>query len=419
MDYESGQNIDWRHKGFPTSNFSSPVPSLQQSWNVLAGDFQLPLLVIKESAVNHNLDVVHGFCKKFGFSIAPHGKTTMSPELIGMQLNAGSWAITAATVSQAKILREFGVPRILIASQVVEPSSIQWLADQLHDDQFEIICLVDSAEVVNLMDHALSTLDPARKIKVLLELGILGGRTGCRSQDDVSLTASAIRNSKHLVLAGIETYEGVAHYDTEGMATVDALLESLFATAVDLDQTGHFDAQPEIILSAGGSVFPDRVALKLSQQWTGSRPIRIVLRSGCYITHDHGFYDRVGPFGTRIESNLLQPALEVWGAVISAPEEGLVLLNFGKRDVAYDIDLPKALHILPRGSNQPKSADGIEIFELNDQHAYARVAQGVNLEIGDLVAAGISHPCTAFDKWRSIPMVDDEYNMKSIVTTYF
>ena len=419
MDYESGQNIDWRHKGFPTTNFSRPVPSSQQSWNVLAGDFQLPLLVIKESAVNHNLDVVHGFCKKFGFSIAPHGKTTMSPELIGMQLKAGSWAITAATVSQAKILREFGVPRILIASQVVEPSSIQWLTAQLHDDQFEIICLVDSAEAANLMDRALSTLDPAKKIKVLLELGILGGRTGCRSKDDVSLTAIAIRNSKHLVLAGIETYEGVAHYDTEGMATVDALLESLFATAADLDQIGYFDDQPEIILSAGGSVFPDRVALKLSQKWTGTRPIRIVLRSGCYITHDHGFYDRVGPFGTRIESNALQPALEVWGAVISTPEEGLALLNFGKRDVSYDIDLPKALHILPRGSNQLKPADGIEIFELNDQHAYARIAQGVSLEIGDHVAVGISHPCTAFDKWRSIPMVDDEYNLKSIVTTFF
>ena len=139
MDNESGQKIDWRHKGFPTTNFSRPVPSSQQSWNVLAGDFQLPLLVIKESAVNHNLDVVHGFCKKFGFSIAPHGKTTMSPELIGMQLKAGSWAITAATVSQAKILREFGVPRILIASQVVEPSSIQLLTAHLHDDQFEII----------------------------------------------------------------------------------------------------------------------------------------------------------------------------------------------------------------------------------------------------------------------------------------
>ena len=155
----------------------------------------------------------------------------------------------------------------------------------------------------------MATFNPVKKIKVLLELGISGGRTGCRSQSDVSMTASAIRNSKHLVLAGIETYEGVVHYDAEGMGTVDTLLDSLFATANDLDLAGCFDDQPEIILSAGGSVFPDRVALKLSQKWTGTRPIRIVLRSGCYITHDHGFYNRVGPVGTRIESNALQPAL--------------------------------------------------------------------------------------------------------------
>jgi D-serine deaminase-like pyridoxal phosphate-dependent protein len=145
-----------------------------------------------------------------------------------------------------------------------------------------------------------------------------------------------------------------------------------------------------------------------------------VLRSGCYITHDAVHYHQLSPFGTRIpDTNPLQEALEVWGAVLSRPEPGRALLGFGKRDVSYDLELPvprfvKSADRAPR----PLRAEA-SITALNDQHAYMQVDDAEDLRVGDLVGCGISHPCTAFDKWRLIPLVDDRYRVIDAILTYF
>lgn len=411
--------IDWRHKGFPTTEKINFDLVIEQQWNILSGDVFLPILVIKESALSHNLDVVHGYCKDNGFSIAPHGKTTMSPEIVARQFASGSWAITAATVSQAKIFRAFGSPRVLIASEVVEPSSINWISQQLLDPDFEILCLVDSVDGVNILDSSLGKSSERPKLKVLLELGMTDGRTGCRTPKQVAATVAAIRKSDNLTLAGVEAFEGVVHYDSAGVKIVDNFLKQVFQTAQRLEAQGDFANVSEVVISAGGSAFPDRVANSFTSKWLGKIPIRIVLRSGCYITHDHGLYERASPFGSRISTQALKPALEIWGAVISRPEPNLALLNFGKRDVAYDIDLPTALWIKHQGTSQLHKALGLNIFDLNDQHAFVRVDPNIELNVGDFVGAGISHPCTAFDKWRMIPIVADDYKIISVVSTYF
>jgi len=411
--------IDWRHKGFPVTEKIDLGSINREQWNILNGDVFLPILVLKETALNHNLEVVHGYCDANGFSIAPHGKTTMSPEIIARQFASGSWAITAATVSQAKIFRAFGSPRILIASEVVEPSSINWISQQLSDPDFEILCLVDSVHGVKILDSSLGKSNERPRLKVLLELGMLGGRTGCRDLEQVAATVGAIRLSDNLALAGVEAFEGVVHYDSDGVKKVDNFLEQVFQTAQRLEAQGDFAHVSEVVISAGGSAFPDRVANSFTAKWLGKIPIRIVLRSGCYITHDHGLYDRASPFGSRLNTQALKPALEIWGAVISRPEPNLALLNFGKRDVSYDIELPIALWLKRQGHDKLEESTGIKIFDLNDQHAFLQVDSNIDLNVGDFVGAGISHPCTAFDKWRMIPLVTDNYQITSVISTYF
>jgi D-serine deaminase-like pyridoxal phosphate-dependent protein len=54
-----------------------------------------------------------------------------------------------------------------------------------------------------------------------------------------------------------------------------------------------------------------------------------------------------------------------------------------------------------------------------DQHAFLKFNPEANLKVGDLVGCGISHPCTAFDKWRLIPVVDDSYLVIDAILTYF
>jgi D-serine deaminase-like pyridoxal phosphate-dependent protein len=194
----------------------------------------------------------------------------------------------------------------------------------------------------------------------------------------------------------------------------------MHALVLDLDRSGFFAQLQEVVVTAGGSAFLDRVFADLGNPWGLSRPVRLVLRSGCYITHDAVHYHQLSPFGTRIpDTDPLQEALEVWGAVLSRPEPGRALLGFGKRDVSYDLELP-----VPRFVKSPERAprpllDGASITALNDQHAYLMVDEAEDLRVGDLVGCGISHPCTAFDKWRLIPLVDDRYQVIDAILTYF
>src|SRR5204863_6442617 len=142
------------------------------------------------------------------------------------------------------------------------------------------------------------------------------------------------------------------------------------------------------VLTAGGSVFFDRVVERLSSLELG-RHVRLVLRSGCYVTHDSGTYDLVSPFGSGSGDLRLQPALEAWGAVLSRPEPELAIVGFGKRDVSHDVDLPRPE--LVNGRDGLRAVSGVTVTALNDQHAYVRLPPNEPLAVGDLLGCGIAH----------------------------
>jgi D-serine deaminase-like pyridoxal phosphate-dependent protein len=360
------------------------------------------------------------YCRAWGVDIAPHGKTTMAPQLWDRQLQAGAWGITAATVDQARVMRASSVPRVLLANELVDPVSIAWVAEQLTDPAFDLICYVDSDRGVTILEEHLRAHRPDRPLPVLVELGFDGGRTGCRTIPEAVHVAGRVSSSDVLHLAGVAGYEGTICHDrsVECLALVLSYLDRLRELTRTMIDTGSFDSDEPIICSAVGSAFFDLVVDRLRGPWPGDADVRVVLRSGCYLTHDAGIYERVSPLPTREGARGFQPAMELWGSVLSLPEPGLALLGFGKRDVPFDIDLPTP-EIL-RSDGDPREADGLlTIVELNDQHAYARIDPRLTIDVGDRVRCGLSHPCTAFDKWRHIPVLDDDDRVIDAVATFF
>ena len=405
--------LDQRDRWVPPSAGSVPLDRVAgMGWHALT-DLMPPVLVLKDGALRHNLDVMARFCRAHGVSLAPHGKTTMSPQLVARQLEAGAWGVTAASPAQARLFRAFAVSPIVIANQVVDPLGLDWMAGELErHPEAPVLCLVDSDRAVGLMDEALAGRGP---LPVLVEMGLAGGRTGCRSVEEGRRVAAAVRRSRSLWLAGVECFEGVVH-DPE---QVDGVLGETRALCEALAREGTFDELDEVLVTAGGSAHFDRVVHHLAGGWELGRPARVVLRSGCYLTHDHGDYERLSPFGGRLpEWEPLRQAMEVWGLVHSRPEPDLAIVGFGKRDVSYDLGLPRPLHVSSRDGRR-RDAEGMEVFRLNDQHAYVRVPPGDDLAVGDLLGCGLSHPCTVFDKWRSIPVVDDGDRVIGAIRTYF
>ena len=417
--------IDHGFKGYPPAAEPCRAADIgRKGWNLLAGDLPLPLAVLRRSALEHNVAWMQDYASRRGVELAPHGKTTMSPQLFARQLQAGAWGLTFANVFQAAVGVRAGARRIIIANQVVGNADLDGLAVLLgrHPD-LRLWFLVDSLAQLSLIGQWSQRHGAAPQLNVLLEIGMAGQRTGCRTFDEAMALAQAIARSPFVRLGGIECYEGgLARCDGEHDAReVTALVRRVTETAQACDVQGLF-AGEEVLLTAGGSAVFDLVMPLLRTQGLG-KPVRGVLRSGCYITHDHGHYAR---FLAQVEqreglASSLQPAMEVWSLVQSVPEPGLALLTCGRRDIAFDIEMPMPLRHVPRASRAvADSPPGWKISALNDQHAYLRFGPGAAApQVGDRVALGFSHPCTTFDKWRWMAVVEDDWTVSGAIRTCF
>jgi D-serine deaminase-like pyridoxal phosphate-dependent protein len=376
--------VDWRYKGMPPD--VSTVDGLVGR-RIPYDGFTSPVAVLLGPAVAHNLDTYARFCAEHGLDFAPHIKTTMAPQLAAEQARRGAWGFTVANVAQARVLRAFGARRILVAHGVVDPAAVRWLAAE--QEHAEVACWVDSLSTVDVL--------AGREIPVFVELGATGGRTGARGVAAATEVVRAVRAAPGLRFAGVTGYEGSYGPDRtpSSVDTVRSFLRDLVGLAKTVDAPA---------VTAGGSAFPDLVAEAFAA-FDGQR----ILRSGAYVTHDHGHYTHLTPFA-------LRPALRVYATVVSVPEPGLALLNLGKRDVSYDLDLPVPLAVLRDGSAQPLT--GVTVTALNDQHAYLADPAGT-LRVGDWVECGISHPCTMFERWPALPLVDGQGRVRELVRTFF
>jgi D-serine dehydratase len=411
-------------KGLPPDAAGGVLRDLgSRGYNVLAGDIPLPACVLSREAISHNRAVMREFTRRMGVRLAPHGKSTMAPQLFAEQLDDDAWAMTAATPAHLFAYRSVNVSRILYANQLVDPIAIAFVLDELErDPAFEFMCLVDSIAGINILLDAMATRRPARPLDVLIEFGVPGARTGVRGGEQALLLAQHIASAgPFLRLRGIEAFEGVVAVGTEaGVNAVTQLLDDVSRTAAALAAGNLFHALAPII-SVGGSAYFGLVA-----QYLRAQPLRteIVLRSGCYLTNDHGMYACAQALETSQGRLTLEapfkPAIEVWAHVQSRPEPGLAFLTLGKRDISHDMEMPIPIKWVRRGKREiVELGPEFRIDRLNDQHARLLLPESHPLEVGDLVALGCSHPCTTFDKWRTLLMVDSSYNVIDAISTLF
>jgi D-serine dehydratase len=396
----------------------------EQGWNLLSGDLPLPAAVLRYDRMRANSDWMTRFLSANGLQIAPHGKTSMAPQLYAMQHEAGAWAITVATTQQLAVVRHFGFPRAILANQPIGRVAIDaCLATLTADDDFDLLVLADSVAVVRaLSEGAARAVDLKRSLGVLVEVGVAGGRTGARSNGEALEIARLVAQTPGLELRGIECYEGLLS-DT---AAVDALLDAMLSVADAACAENIFKLGVPVILSAGGSAFYDRVGERLEHVKLGDRPILKLVRSGCYLTHDSEGYKHhheriLRETRLRLPPGQLQAALEVWAYVQSRPEPGKAILTVGKRDISYDLTLPHPLLWFRPGVDRAPTTipAGHQVQALNDQHCHMLLPEDSPLAVGDMVAFGVNHPCTTFDKWDLLLVVNEKYGVIDAVKTYF
>ncbi len=416
-----GERVDHRFKGSPPDADGLTVGELAaQKRDLFDGGFTTPVLTLSAEALEHNLSQLADYTAAHGLAFAPHGKTSMAPRLFARQLAAGAWGITLAVPHQVRVARAFGVPRIFLANEVVDPAALRWLAAELDGDpSFELVCYVDSPRGVELMDTALKAAGARRRIDVVVELGGgPGARTGVRTDAEAVEAAEAVAASASLRLVGVAGYEG--EVPSASLDRVRDYLRRLVGLAASLDARGLFGAADSIVVSAGGSAWFDAVADVFAEIPALSRPVLKLLRSGAYVTHDDDHYRRITPFNRVPREGGLEPAFRLWTQVVSRPEPGQAFVNAGKRDAAYDLGLPEVVAVRSAlDGSVRRPAPGTRVVKLSDQHGWLELPPEEELAVGDWVALGLSHPCTSFDKWTFIPEVRADGTVISFVRTFF
>ncbi|BCW42523.1 alanine racemase [Arthrobacter sp. StoSoilB3] len=422
------RRLDWRHKAIPAAANGITHAEFLAAKPTLAA-LQTPLLTLDAQALQGNADHLAKWCADKGVLLAPHGKTTMSPQLWTEQLNRGAWGITLANFAQLRVARGFGVSNLQLANSLTDPHAIQWVAEQ----DSTILSWVDSVDTVALIERTLAGTDSA--LDVLVELGAHGGRTGARGVDAALEVARAVDAAEHLRLVGVAGYEGsLAHTaDDAGLAAVRGYLAKMRLLHEELLAAGLYGSG-SVIITAGGSAYFDDVVTVLSPcisttaeaapTVSHSLKVDLMIRSGAYIIHDDGFYRGISPF-SRAGNQPFSPGMYGWARVVSQPEPGLALLDAGKRDLPFDEGLPEPQFIGSTLGGAMEPLVGAEITSVNDQHSFLTFnPDTTTVRPGDVVRLGLSHPCTAFDKWTVIPVLRDstpggDQTVVDLIHTFF
>lgn len=400
------KTIEISSKGFPLDSYGKTIDKfLRTKPNIFSSRFQFPIMVLKETALKQNIDRMARFCKSVGAELAPHVKTTMSPQIAQMQVSAGAYALTIANFWQAEIFRNHGFKKLIIANEILDPAAIEAISILNAKNKAEIIFYVDSLAGLDIIKkHTPSN----GKQNLFIEIGTDMGRGGVRDLDLAVAIAKNISEDDRLNLRGVTGFEGAvpnAARTEQGENSVTEFCKKIVEAA---KRIYLYKSSYEFIISAGGSAYFDIVAKELSKF---DEPRILLLRSGGYVTHDSRYYEEIYPF--KGSNDAFLPAIEVWAQIISAPEKGFGVLNLGKRDVGCDLHNP--IPILKYDGKLSKFSGEVE--KLNDQHGFLRSNQ--NFAVSELIGLGISHPCTTFDKWRLIPLVNDNYDVVDCIHTFF
>lgn len=408
----------------PTRPFEPVGHGKQRPLNLLREDIALPAAVIYQSRLENNLHWMQRFARERQVQLAPHGKTTMTPHFFQQQQAAGAWGLSLATVPQVQVAAEAGIQRILMANQLVGRQNMQTISELLArpgDTPLDFYCLVDSVDNVQQLGEFFAERE--QSLQVLLEIGVPGGRCGCRSMQQIQAVCQAVAAQPALKFAGVETYEGMIR----GPDTAEQIRQHLCQvrdTTIALLHQGYFDTE-QVILTGAGSAWYDIVATVFTDH--DEPRLLPVLRPGCYLIHDRGIYlDAQNKVMERLRDGSSQPSgdlissLEVWAYVQSIPEPGMAILTLGKRDAAFDAGLPQpVLHFRP-GDERPRNAPADwQISKIMDQHSIMAFSADTDIQVGDIIALATSHPCLTFDKWRQLLIIDDDYNLQESAATFF
>jgi D-serine deaminase-like pyridoxal phosphate-dependent protein len=277
-----------------------------------------PALLLDLDAVERNCAAMAKRFVELPASLRPHSKAHKFPKLSQMEIATGAIGITCATIWEAETMAAAGIEDILIANQIIQPDKVRILANLAADHRLTVAA--DDVDNVVALDRAAALA--GAQIEVLVEVDLGMGRAGVRSFEDALHVAQAVADSAHLVLRGLQGYEGhcMIEDDHDIRAEMARTANAKLIAAADYLADHGLECG---VLSGGGTG---------TYAITGSNPRINEVQAGSYLLMDV-FHERMIP-------GEFEPALTVLGSVVSQKGRTAVL-DAGRKVIGIDYVMPK------------------------------------------------------------------------------
>ncbi len=168
-----------------------------------------PAVILDLAAFEHNVKAMARLCKRAGLSLRPHAKTHKSVEMARRQMAAGAVGISVATIREAAVMVEAGLPGVLLTTPVVGDIKIDILCD-LVDKSEEFMAVVDNLANLKRIEAALEKR--GKRLTVLVDIDIGMRRTGVPDVAGALALIRRVQASRVLTWAGLQSYSGAVQH---------------------------------------------------------------------------------------------------------------------------------------------------------------------------------------------------------------
>ncbi len=306
---------------------------------------ETPAAVVDLDRLERNLSRWQSYCDDAGLRSRPHVKTHKCVEIARMQVELGARGITCQKLGEAEVMVDAGLDDVLIPYNLLGDEKLRRLTALLERAQVSVTA--DDAAV--LPGLARAARDAGRELRVLVECDTGLGRAGVQTPEAAIALARQIEDP--LRFAGLLTYP---------------VLERTLAFLSEAAET----LEPETV-SVGGT----------PTMWSAAELTDVANE---YRAGNYAFYDRNSVAAGA--ATLDDVALTVHATVVSRPSPDRALLDAGSKCLSSDRGPDDAMGLILEA---PTST----IEQLNEEHAYVRLAKDDSLELGQHVRVAPNHAC--------------------------
>ncbi|MFC7734953.1 DSD1 family PLP-dependent enzyme [Roseomonas sp. GCM10028921] len=326
-----------------------------------------PALLLDLDAFEANLDAMAARLAGTGAKLRAHAKTHKSAVIAQQQMRRGAVGQCVQKVAEAEALAWGGVPDILVSNQVVDPRKLRRLA-ALSGIAKVAVCADDAAGIDTIAAVAEAA---GRRMEVLVEIDVGAGRCGVSPGPEAVALAERIAASPHLIFGGLQAYHGSAQHKRgieERRAAITGAADGVRRTVEQLTQRG---LPCPIIGGAGTGTYELELESRL---WTE-------IQAGSYAFMD-------ADYAANGEPPAFRQSLFVLSQVMSAPRDGVAVLDAGHKAVAVDSGPPLVWE-----------RPGVRYTGASDEHGALVVEGGARPKLGERLRLVPGHCDPTVDRY--------------------